>query len=89
MPSGALGANYGYAQFSNGVTATNLVVNGRLDIATGTYNLSGISGATNNGNVNYAGGGSGAIVYNSTTSNNLGFVGGSAFSGFFRDAARW
>jgi autotransporter-associated beta strand protein len=83
MPSGALGANYGYAQFSNGVTATNLVVNGRLDIATGTYNLSNISGATNNGNVNYAGGGSGAIVYNSTTSNNLGFVGGSAFSGFF------
>ena len=81
--SGSVGTNYGYAQFSSGVTATNLTVNGRLDIATGTYNLSGITGTSNNLQTAYVGGGSGAIVYNSTTSNNLSFVAGGAFSGFF------
>ena len=81
-PTGSTGTNYGYAQFSSGVTATNLKVNGRLDVLTGTYNLTGISGDAN-GNTNYVGGGSGAIVYSSTISNNLGFVAGSSFAGFF------
>jgi autotransporter-associated beta strand protein len=94
MPSGnsVLGANYGYAQFSNGVTATNVVVNGRLDLlGSGSMSISGITGNAN-GNANYVGGGSGAIVSGSTyaASNSYGglgnvysFAAGGNFSGFF------
>ena len=94
MPNGnaVLGANYGYAQFSNGVTATNVVVNGRLDLlGTGSMSISGITGSAN-GNANFVGGGSGAIVSGSTyaAANSYGglgnvysFAAGGNFSGFF------
>ena len=97
VPTGSIGVNYGYAQLSTGVTVTNLVLNGRLDIlGSGSMSLSNISG-TGNGNTYYpgAGGGSGgfniASTYNSANSaggfgNILNFVGGSVFGGIQQGA---
>jgi hypothetical protein len=91
MPNGG-GSNYGYAAFYDGVTATNLTVNGRLDLlGSGSMSVSGIRGVSN-GQTNWVGGGSGAIVSGSTyaASNSAGglgnvynFTAGSAFSGFY------
>ena len=83
---GLPGTNYGYASFKGNVTAANLVVDGRLDIASGNHSLSGITGTSNSLQTNIVGGGSGVIVYSSTNSNNLGFVAGGAFSGLYLGA---
>jgi autotransporter-associated beta strand protein len=92
MPTGSVGTNYGYAQFGSGVVVSNLIVNGRLDlIGNGSMSLSGINGISN-GQTNWIGGGSGAIVNSSTysltnalggTGNILTFTPGAAFSGFY------
>ena len=91
MPNGG-GSNYAVAAFYNGVTAANVTVNGRLDLlGSGSMSISGING-TSNGQTNWVGGGSGAIVSGNTyaASNAFGglgnvynFTGGSAFSGFY------
>jgi autotransporter-associated beta strand protein len=91
MPNGG-GSNYAVAAFYNGVTATNVTVNGRLDLlGNGSMSISGISG-TSNGQTNWVGGGSGAIVSGNTYAatnafgglgNVYNFTGGSAFSGFY------
>jgi hypothetical protein len=91
MPNGG-GSNYGYAAFYDGVSATNVTVNGRLDLlGSGSMSVSGIRGVSN-GQTNWVGGGSGAIVSGSTyaasnSSGGLGnvysFTAGSAFSGFY------
>jgi autotransporter-associated beta strand protein len=92
MPTGSVGTNYGYARFGNGVVTTNLLVNGRLDlIGNDSMTLSGING-TSNGQTNWIGGGSGAIVNSSIysvtnalggTGNILSFTPGAVFSGFY------
>ena len=74
---GTVGLNFGYAVLNPGVTATNLVVNGRLDLnGSGSLSLSNISGTTN-GQTTYQGGGSGVIAINNTYSNvnTLGYQG--------------
>ena len=91
MPNGG-GSNYGYASFSDGVTVSNVTVNGRLDLlGSSAMSVSGITGISN-GQTNWAGGGSGAIVSGNTyaASNSAGglgnvynFTAGSAFSGFY------
>ena len=91
MPNGG-GSNYAYATFNNGVKASDVTVNGRLDLlGNGSMSISGISG-TSNGQTNWVGGGSGAIVSGNTyaASNAFGglgnvynFTAGSAFSGFY------
>ena len=64
---------YGYAQLGNGVTVTNVVVGGRLDITgTGSLSLSNVSGLTNVGQSFYAGNGSGVILYNNSYTNSGG-----------------
>jgi hypothetical protein len=65
MPNGG-GSNYGFAAFYDGVSATNVTVNGRLDLlGSGSMSISGISGNPN-GQTNWVGGGSGAIVSGNT-----------------------
>ena len=91
MPNGG-GSNYGYASFSDGVSVRDVAVNGRLDLlGGGQMNISGISG-TPNGQTNWVGGGSGAILSGSSFSaansaggigNVYSFTGGGAFSGFY------
>jgi autotransporter-associated beta strand protein len=91
MPNGG-GSNYAVAAFYSGVSATNVTVNGRLDLlGNGSMSISGISGISN-GQTNWVGGGSGAILSGNTYAatnafgglgNVYNFTGGSAFSGFY------
>ena len=87
------GANYGYATFNSGMTVTNVLLNGRLDIlGSGSMSVSGISG-TSNGQTYYTGGGSGVISLGNTYSaanvaggygNILNFTAGSVFAGLLQ-----